>query len=205
MVLHLLATMVPEKTSALDRQKHIKYWKRASMLMPDAFTPLDSNRMSLGYFMVVALDLLNALDVIELAEQESWIEWVYSCQVDTGGFRGSSSMSLGEARNQENRYWEPATVPGTFFALCILLVLGDDLARVKMEKLLSWLAKLQRPDGTIGEFLFQNDKIEGGLDLRICLCGTAVAWMLQDNTGGASKPVFDVERMKKYIMSCQVC
>jgi len=188
----------------LDKDRHVKYWKRCSNLLPEPYTAGDASRMSLGFFIVAALDLLDVLEsVISARQRQSWIDWVYSCQVPDGGFRGFTGTSLGGLRNPYNWHWDPANVPNTYFALSILLILGDDLGRVKRKECLAWLSRLQLQNGSFGEILGEDDHIEGGNDMRLCCCAAGIARILQSEDDGLEALAFDQTKMLQYIVNCQ--
>jgi geranylgeranyl transferase type-1 subunit beta len=191
----------------LLRDRHIKYWLRcAKTFLPEPYTSNDSNRMTLAFFIVSALDLLDLLDSkIDTEERNSWIDWIYSCQLDSGGFRGFTGTKLdNNTRTLQNQHWDPSNVPATFFALVTLIILGDDLSRVKRRECLAWLSKVQRENGSFGETLGESDKIEGGSDLRFCCCAAGIRHVLRA-PGDIDVQDFDVDRLVAYIAACQVC
>lgn len=170
--------------------------------------------MFLGFTIVAALDLLDVLDpsnpdpdkkpIITSETRQHWIDWIYSCQTPDGeGFRGFNGTDLLDRRNQYNKQWDPGNLPNTFFALVSLLVLGDDLGRVKRDQCLSWLPRLQRPDGSFGELLGADGVIEGGRDLRFCCCAAGIAYIFADPNEKPYRPTFDEDALIHYILSCQ--
>ena len=192
--------------SVLLRDRHIKYWLRcAKTFFPEPYTSNDSNRMTLAFFVVSALDLLDILDSkISPEERSCWTDWIYSCQLDSGGFRGFTGTKFSDhLRTPENQQWDPANVPATFFALVTLVILGDDLSRVKRWECLSWLPKVQRQDGSFGETLGENGNIEGGSDLRFCCCAAGIRHVLR-GPGDLDVQDFDVDRLVAYIAASQV-
>jgi geranylgeranyl transferase type-1 subunit beta len=192
------------------KDRHIKYWLRcAKTFLPALYTSTDSTRLSLAYFIVSALDLLNILDTkVTTEERESWIQWIYHCQVPEGGFRGSTATDFGVGKRIEgNRHWDPANLPTTFFAIVTLVVLGDDLSGIRRRECLEWLPKLQRSNGSFGETLGEKGTIEGGNDLRFCCCAAGIRYILRGkHPDQLAKDVadFDIENVVKYIASCQV-
>ena len=179
----------------LNRAKHILYWKRClRTFLPTLYTSTDSQRLMLAYFTLAALDLLNSLDSDTTQEErDHWIEWVYSCQTPGGGFRGSSSANLNEHRNEENRHWDPPNVPATYFALSSLLLLGDNLERVDRKACLNFLTKMQRPDGSFGETLGYDDRIEGGMDTRFGYTAVGTRWILRGRAEGTVNGIPDID------------
>lgn len=164
--------------------------------------------MLLAFLTLSALDVLDSLIPKTTApERAGYIDWIYHCQVPTGGFRGYSGTDFGaENRNEDNQAWDPANVPATFFALVNLLILGDDLGRVKRRECLDWLPKLQRSDGSFGEVLGQDGKVEGNRDLRYCCCAAGIRYILR-GSGGDAEGIrdIDVNGLILFIQACQVC
>ena len=166
----------------LDKARHVKYWKRCAQILPEPYTAGESSRMSFGFFIVAALDLLDVLNSATTPdERRGWVEWIYRCQVPhTGGFRGFTGTMLGGQRSQYNWHWDAANLPNTYFALAALLILGDDLARVKRRECLDWVKSLQRPtNGSFGEFAGEDDVVEGADDPRHCMCAVGIMKILQ--------------------------
>lgn len=197
---------LPSSNSVFLRDRHVKYWLRcAKTFLPEAYTSNDSNRMTLAFFIISALDLLELLhSKIDTAERQSWTGWIYSCQLDSGGFRGFTGTKLGnDVRGAGNNPWDPANVPATFFALVTLLVLEDDFSRLRRRECLMWLSKVQREDGSFGETLGENESIEGGSDLRFCCCAAGVRHILRQSRDIDVKDV-DVDRLVAYIAASQV-
>ncbi|EXJ95930.1 hypothetical protein A1O1_01055 [Capronia coronata CBS 617.96] len=194
--------MIPEKRTQLDRERHIKYWKRCSQLLPEPYTSGEASRMSFGFFIVAALDLLGALEKVTTPdERQSWIEWIYTCQVPhTGGFRGFTGTMLGGMRSPQNWHWDPANLPNTYFALATLVILGDDLQRVQRRQCIAWVRSLQRKNGSFGEFLGENNDVEGADDPRLCLCAVGTLKILQADEQDLE---IDETKLQQFIANCQ--
>ncbi|KAI5244573.1 terpenoid cyclases/Protein prenyltransferase [Aureobasidium subglaciale] len=178
----------------LDVPKHTKYFLRTlKTFLPTAYQSNDSNRMSLAFFTLSGLDLLGTLEQNTTEEQRTdYIDWIYSNQHPNGGFRAFPGAHFGHARTEENEHWDPANLPATFFALCSLLILNDDLSRVKRKESLQWLTSLQRPDGSFGETLVKG-KINGGTDSRFGYCATGVRYILRGTFEGEVEGCPDIE------------
>jgi geranylgeranyl transferase type-1 subunit beta len=188
-----------------NKSKHITYWLRClKTYLPWQYTSNDSNRMMLAYFTISALDLLSSLES-STSEQEraGYINWIYSCQHPDGGFRGFPGTDFGDRANEENALWDPANVPATYFALCMLLILRDDLTRVKRNECLSWLTRMQRPDGSFGQTLGEEGKIEGGTDTRFAYTAIGIRWILGGGTSSNNGDV-NVEKLVQCIKELQV-
>jgi geranylgeranyl transferase type-1 subunit beta len=192
-----------------NTERHVKYYLRClKTFLPSAYISNDSNRMLLAYLTLGGLDVLGVLQSKTTPEErQGYIDWLYHCQVPSGGFRGFSGTDFGnEKRTPDNEAWDPANVPATFFALVNLLILGDDLGRVKRRECLEWLPKLQREDGSFGEVLGPNGTIEGDSDLRYCCCASGIRYMLRGQSGKGIEDVPDinVSKLISFIEACQV-
>lgn len=195
--------------AVFNKDRHITYFLRClKTFLPGLYTSNDSNRILLAFFTVSGLDLLGALQAKTTPEERhGYIDWIYHCQVPSGGFRGFTGTDFGtENRTRENEAWDPANVPSTFFALVILLILGDDLSRVKRTECLKWLPKMQRPNGSFGEVLGPGDQIEGGGDLRFCCFAAGTRYILKGKRDVDLDGVEDinVDNLVAFIESCQV-
>jgi geranylgeranyl transferase type-1 subunit beta len=187
--------------SPFDKPRQIKFWKRCSTLLPQDYTTGDAGRVSLGFFIVAALDLLSVLETsIQSSERTSWINWIYSCQVPSGGFRGFPGTDLGSLRNEGNCHWDPASLPNTYLALLTLVILGDDLEKVERKECLQWLGKLQRANGSFGEFQGENGEVLGKDDLRTCYCAAGIAYLLQADH---DQLPFDEAALRRFVSNCQ--
>lgn len=196
--------------AVFHKERHVKYFLRClKTFLPNLYTSNDSNRILLAYFTVAGLDLLGELyNKTTLEERQGYVEWIYHCQVPSGGFRGFTGTDFGsERRTPENEAWDPANIPSTFFALVILLTLGDDLSRVKRTECLQWLSRMQRENGSFGEVLGTEGKIEGGGDLRFCCFGAGTRYILRGKCGEDGlegiKDI-DVDKLVAFIEACQV-
>jgi len=60
---------------------HTQYFKRCLQMLPNVYVGADSNRMTLLYFAVSALDLMGTLDkALSKDDVHHCIEWVYAQQ-----------------------------------------------------------------------------------------------------------------------------
>ncbi|KAI4186920.1 MAG: hypothetical protein L6R41_003150 [Letrouitia leprolyta] len=188
----------------LNKSSHVRYFLRClKTLLPTAYTSNDSQRMTLAFFILCALDILDALDSnTNEAEKTAFIDWIYRCQHPDGGFRGFTGADLGAKKNQENQCWDPANIAATYFALTSLAILGDDLGRVKRKECLKWLKRLQLQDGTFGEALSVGGEVRGGRDMRFCYCAAAIRWILDNDDGEISD--IDVDKLMSFFEASQV-
>lgn len=191
------AKVLPTATDApiFRKEKHISYWLRCLRSpLPQPYTSNDANRMTLAFFTVSALDLLGVLFTrTTKAERDECIAWIYRCQHPDGGFRAFTGADLGDRRNGENALWDPANVPATYFALSSLCVLQDDLRRFDRRECLSWLRRMQRPDGSFGQTLGEDGEVLGGMDTRFGYCAMVIRWLARGDLEGEVEGVPDVD------------
>ena len=196
--------------SKLNIELHIQYWQRClKTLLPTQYTSTDSSRMSLGFFILSALDILGAIgDVIEDKQRADIKEWILKCQHPNGGFCGSPNhrypdkfyVDVGQGKEQ----MDPANLPATYFAILSLSFVGE-FKLVKRRECLRWLNTLQREDGSFGELITGNGKIEGGNDTRYCFIAMAIRWMLRgDVNGQQGEEDVDVEKLVDNLRAGQV-
>lgn len=193
----------------LDVSRHTKYFLRTlKTFLPTAYQSNDSNRMSLAFFTLSGLDLLGSLETNTTEQQrKDYIDWIYSNQHEKGGFRAFPGTDFGDQKTKDNECWDPANLPATFFALCSLLILNDDLSRVNRKEALQWLTQLQRPDGSFGETLV-NGTINGGTDSRFGYCATGVRYVLRGTVEGEIEGTpadIEVDNFVTCIRSAEVC
>ncbi|PSR84109.1 terpenoid cyclases/protein prenyltransferase alpha-alpha toroid [Coniella lustricola] len=159
----------------LDKARHLRYWQRClRSMLPHHYTSMDSSRLSLCYFIIVAVDLLSTdtdKPILTASDRLRVRSWVLSCQHPLGGFAGSPTHIFSPEHQHSDR--ENANVAGTFFALLLLALVAEDesdanegpktgsaqaaFAGVDRVKILRWLRRLQRPDdGSFGEVVYYS-------------------------------------------------
>ncbi|KAH8787801.1 terpenoid cyclases/protein prenyltransferase alpha-alpha toroid [Diaporthe sp. PMI_573] len=158
----------------LDKPRHLRYWQRcARTLLPHHYTPNDSQRLTLGFFIIAAIDLLspssssseNTKPLLTPSDRRSLRAWVLSCQHPHGGFCGSPSHVLPRAAHEtDGAGGGNANIAATYFALLLLPMLtepghaeGGAYAGVDRARTLRWLRRLQRVDGdgSFGEVVYE--------------------------------------------------
>ena len=190
----------------LNRERHIKYWLRClKTVLPTQYTSNDSNRMTLGFFILSALDLLSALEAhTTAAERNQYADFIYSCQHPDGGFRGFTGTDFGyDRRTSQNSGWDSASLPGTFFALSALLVLGDSLERVDRRACLAWIRLLQCDDGSFGDALNEDGKPECSRDVRFIFLAACVRWMLRTKKEADIEDT-NLDLLSNFVLASQV-
>jgi geranylgeranyl transferase type-1 subunit beta len=187
----------PEEEPHLDIPQHIKYWKRCLLtLLPTQYTTTDSSRMTLAFFILSALDLLNAgADTFPPSQRSSIRDWILKCQHPHGGFCGSPNHRYPDAYYGDvegGESMDPANLPATYFALLALSFVGG-LEGMDRRKCLRWITSLQRKDGSFGELVTREGEIVGGYDMRYCYVLTNVRWILRGNVEGPVGGIEDVD------------
>jgi geranylgeranyl transferase type-1 subunit beta len=164
--------------------------------------------MTLGFFILTALDILGA-DVLSPAECTNIQKWILKCQHPNGGFCGSTNHRYPDEYyvdvGQGKRLMDPANLPATYFAILSLSFVGE-FDQIMGIECLRWLKTLQREDGSFGELVTEDGKIQGGRDMRYCYLATAIRWMLRGDEPSDEKnnDDIDVEKLVTHIRSGQV-
>jgi geranylgeranyl transferase type-1 subunit beta len=180
----------------LDIPKHVAYHKRCLGLLPSGFQGNDLNRMSLGFFLLNSLDILNQLDTATSPkDRQHWIDWIYKCQLSNGGFRGSTAT-----KTEAHSVYDTAHLPATYFAIASLLILGDDLKRVNRDGALLGLKVSQNENGSFIPVLLGDERF-GEVDVRHVYCAIATRAMLAPVK---MEEDIDVPAAIRYIQQCKV-
>lgn len=223
------------KEATLDITRHLSYWKRCLRSpLPDAYLSNEGNRLALAYFIINSIAILtpppSSADqqnqqnpLIAPDERRALREWVLSHQHAGGGFCGTSSLVF-PLRDYEEWDFDTkapclehsglANIAATLFGLQLLALLADDddaFRGVDRVRILRWLKKLQREDGSFGEVLRKLPGhgwfIGGGYDMRYCYIATSIRWFLRgDVKEGEPSWVedFDADGLARYILTSQV-
>lgn len=182
---------------SLHKEKHAKYWQRCfSSYLPTQYTPSESTRLMWASFIIAAHDLLSL--PFSASDRERMRVWVLSLQHPDGGFCGSPThlppgvTGDGSFRDGTKGH---ANLAATFFALITLAISADTDSRdevqnafagVKRGQLLRWLQKLQREDGSFGQYLW-GGKAVGGSDTRHSYLACSIRWMLRGDVKEGEK------------------
>nr|XP_053633943.1 geranylgeranyl transferase type-1 subunit beta-like [Cherax quadricarinatus] len=141
------------------RARHIKYLQRCLRVLPYSAVTFDTSRMTVLFFALSGLDLLDGLQEISKKEREHIVDWIYSLQIvpsddkdqlASAGFRGGTSLAScrGQADYTTNiSSFDCGHITMTYTALASLIILGDDLSRVNRKAVLAHVAALQCQDG----------------------------------------------------------
>merc|ERR1712029_991988 len=111
----------------LVKKRHAKYFLRFLNILPaERMASYESSRMTILFFAISGLDVLGALKhSLSYERRAEIIEWIYSCQADTG-FVGSTFLRSDNVILSS----KSVHVAMTYTALASLVILGDDLSRV---------------------------------------------------------------------------
>ncbi|KAJ2162707.1 hypothetical protein GGF46_000432 [Coemansia sp. RSA 552] len=174
---------------------HASFFKFSLNMLPPAAAGLDAIRMTIGHLCLVGLAALGRLeDIVAEDQREGMVDWIYAQQVCTGpeefrGFRGGSLF--GPHERCEYAAANSGNVAATYSALCALLLLGDDLARVDRAGVVAGLRQLQLESGTFSPHPGTTEH-----DPRFIYCACAVSAILDDWSG------VDKDAATRYILSC---
>ncbi|KAK9368212.1 terpenoid cyclases/protein prenyltransferase alpha-alpha toroid [Lipomyces kononenkoae] len=213
---------------ALDR--HASFFQHSLRMLPHHYTQTDTTRLALVFFCVSALDLLGYLPVgnrqcsskskITKIDVDHWREWVYStCLLPTrDAFRCSPATAVPQSTSSQHNDqidYDVGHTAGTYFALCTLIILRDDLSRLDRAGMMRWLQKCQRPDGSFAAGVLQSknsaagsdDNCEqkfGERDLRFGYCAAATRWLIGGDLLARKNVVADISihQVFGYIRSC---
>ncbi|XP_033633939.1 geranylgeranyl transferase type-1 subunit beta-like [Asterias rubens] len=191
-----------KKEISFLRAKHIKFFSRCLQILPQSYTSLDTSRLTVCFFALSGLDVIDSLDVVE-KEKQDIIDWIYSLQVlpDPNhyeesskhcGFRGSAT--LGTPYNpsmsipSESHRYDWGHIAMTYTGLSSLLILGDDLSRVNKPAVVAGLKALQLEDGSFAATLNGSEN-----DMRFIYCACCISSILNNWNG------IDTNKAAEYI------
>lgn len=156
-------------------------------VLPSRYQVLDSNRLTIAFFALSGLDVLNALDRLTSPSKEEIIEWIYSLQVISNkagtnikkcGFRGSSTNGVptpNSSKSESFHDFDSSHIAMTYTGLACLLILGDDLSRVDKYGCLQGVKALQMKNGSFESTLDGSEN-----DMRFIYCACCICTMLDD-------------------------
>src|SRR3989338_4199457 len=153
------------RTREVNVKLHLAFLRHHLNMLPQPYSSQESNKLSLLYFVMASLDCLGQLDVAipEGEERQRVVDYIYSLQLvyaapnggeeTGGGWRGSHALGLPfccgplEGAAEASPYDLPH-IAMSYVALCMLLMLGDDLSSVRRRLLLRHVSALQHPNGS---------------------------------------------------------
>uniref|UniRef100_A0ACB8EQH3 Geranylgeranyl transferase type-1 subunit beta n=1 Tax=Sphaerodactylus townsendi TaxID=933632 RepID=A0ACB8EQH3_9SAUR len=60
------------------KERHVRFFQRCLQILPERCSSLETSRLTIAFFALSGLDMLDSLDVVK---KEDIIEWIYSLQV----------------------------------------------------------------------------------------------------------------------------
>lgn len=164
-------------------QKHAKYFVRFLNILPARLASHDSTRVTIAFFAVNGLDVLDSLHLLSDSFRTDIINWIYSLQVvpkpgarPCGGIQGSSTLNVlnpPECCGLEAYRWGHLAI--TYTGIAVLVALGDDLSRLDRRAIVEGVAAVQRPDGSFSATIDGSEH-----DMRFVYCAAAICAMLND-------------------------
>ncbi|KAL1895922.1 geranylgeranyl transferase type-1 subunit beta [Sporothrix stenoceras] len=172
------------------------------------------------------------------SDRKAFRTWVLACQHPGGGFAGApthvfpkpvySSFDFVEGKSTVGAPGE-ANIAATLFALQLLALLANDetsgetsgksersedrkegaFLGVNRNATLRWLRRLQRDNGSFGEYVSEvvdprvaggkRSVIGGGADMRYCYIAAMIRWMLGGGSGDEDAQDIDVDALVLYM------
>jgi len=197
-----------EGSKELLKEKHAKYFARCLNVIPSSLETLDAIRLSISFFAISGLDVLDSLNLIEKQKQDI-VNWVYQFQIisdHTGdgsercGFRGSlaATQSLDNDTgakqlrgSRSHHVLDTSHITMTYSAINTLLILGDDLTRLDKKGILAGVKALQLENGSFVATLEGSES-----DARFVYCAASISYILQDWSA------IDIDAATDYIINC---
>lgn len=162
--------------SELLNKKHSRYFRLILQMIPEKG---ESSRMTLAFFAISGLDLLDSLDDNgvrgEKLKKEA-IDWIYRLQIKgagpKSGFKASTMLP------EEVRKYQCGHLAMTYTGLATLLILGDDLSGVDKNSIVEGIRACQNPDGSFTASVTGCES-----DMRFVYCACCVSTILDDWSG----------------------
>ncbi|RMC01098.1 hypothetical protein DUI87_22364 [Hirundo rustica rustica] len=187
----------PERLDFL-RERHVRFFQRCLQILPERYSSLETSRLTIAFFALSGLDMLDSLDVVN---KDDIIEWIYSLQVlptedrsnmNRCGFRGSSYLGMPFNPSKGpgiSHPYDSGHIAMTYTGLSCLVILGDDLSRVNKDAILAGLRALQLEDGSFCAVLEGSEN-----DMRFVYCASCICYMLDNWSGMDMKKAIDYIR-----------
>ncbi|GMH10700.1 hypothetical protein Nepgr_012541 [Nepenthes gracilis] len=184
---------------SFDRHRHVRFLEMMNEILPGEYQSQEINTVTLAYFVLSSLDIIDALDTIN---KEAVATWVLSFQARPGNEDGLNSGQFYGFHGSKSSQFNPnvdgvllcngSHLASTYCALAILKIVGYDFSLIDSKSIATSMRNLQQHDGS-----FIPIHIRAEADLRFLFCAAAISYML-DNWSGVDK-----EKAKEYILNCQ--
>lgn len=181
-----------------DRERHVFFLQMMADGLPAEYQTQEVNHLTLAYFAVSGLALLDALDRVDKEHVASWVLSFQAFPRDKTdlndgqfyGFHGSKTSQFTNDNKVSSH--NGSHLASTYCALAILKTVGYDLSSIDPETISASMRNLQQCDGS-----FMPTHIGAEKDLRFLYCAAAICFMLNNWSG------MDREKAKEYILQCQ--
>lgn len=183
----------------MEKNVHATFLELMYHLLPSPYESQEINHLTLAYFVISGLDILNSLNLVA---KDAVVSWVLSFQAHPGakadlndgqfyGFHGSKTSQFPPDENGVLIH-NNSHLASTYCAIAILKIVGYELSNLDSESIVTSMRNLQQADGS-----FIPIHTGGEKDLRFVYCAAAICFML-DNWSGMDK-----EKTKDFILCCQ--
>ncbi|KAL5167628.1 Geranylgeranyl transferase type-1 subunit beta [Glycine soja] len=180
----------------MEKDAHVRFLELMYYMLPSPYESQEINHLTLAYFVISGLDILNSLHKVA---KDAVISWVLSFQAHPGakadlndgqfyGFHGSKTSQFPPDENGVLIH-NNSHLASTYCAISILKIVGYELSNLDSETIVTSMRNLQQPDGS-----FISIHTGGETDLRFVYCAATICFML-DNWSGMDK-----EKTKDYIL-----
>ena len=208
-----------------DVDRHARHFAHLAHKLPPPYQAMSVNRLTILYFCVSALDLLDRLEF--LGDKKRIIDYIYSYQFadfprqakseiskstticeaadqdlnpeensSKGGFHGYRLFCCGD-RCEQGCFFEFTHIANTYTALMCLLILGDDLGKVDRHALGRQLKAWQCADGSFTCVTSPDRSDDAFLerDIRFVYCASVICYVLD------LWDYVDLPAMRKFLLS----
>lgn len=182
-----------------DRERHVAFLEMLLERLPEDYESQEINRLTLAYFIISSLSLLDALDRVK---KDQLVSWVMSFQIharneadlENGQFFGFGGSTPSDTLNNDGKAsaYNCSHLASTYCALAILKLVGYSFSNVNIDPILVSMRVLQMPNGS---FIPTHNGAEA--DLRFVFCAAAICFMLNNWIG------MDKLSAREYILKCQ--
>ena len=159
------------------------------------------------FFVLSSLDLLKSLATLNDDKKKDIIDWIYAQQIEpcTELRNGTTKTAVKSLKNCSKFGFRASPINGTnsehdfanlsqtYSALSCLLILGDDLSRLRKGDILRGLATYQQDDGSFIQAYCEHED-----DIRVVYCAVSIAFILNDFS------TIDIDKTTKFIRDCLV-
>ncbi|XP_053694696.1 geranylgeranyl transferase type-1 subunit beta [Sabethes cyaneus] len=163
--------------------RHAKYFVRFLNILPARLASHDSTRVTIAFFAVSGLDVLDALYLLSDSFKKDIINWIYKLQVipkpgsrPCGGIQGSNTLNIAnppDCCGLDAYRWGHLAI--TYTGIAVLAALEDDFSRLDRKAIIAGVAAVQRDDGSFSATIDGSEH-----DMRFVYCAAAICAMLND-------------------------